>query len=161
MLTSRTFIGTLIGGFFTGLAVCGMHYMCQIGLANYSASYNLGYVFGSALIAIFTSTIALGVFFYFSATPTDNWLKRVLCASLIAVSVSGMHWVATVGCEYRLESEAAYTMAELSRQATSILVICLVCSPLYRSICDADPLYTVRWLLPYSRRSGTDREEVP
>lgn len=120
-------LATLIGGLFSGLAVCGMHYMGQIGLANYSASYRLKYVLGSALIAIFASTIALGVFFHLTATWTDNRLKRGLCASLLAASVSGMHWVATLGCEYRLNSSTRYLHGGLSREATTILVICLVC----------------------------------
>jgi len=141
---SVSVLRTLIGGVLTGIAVCGMHYMSQIGLANYSASYNLAYVFGSALIAIFASTAALGIFFYFTATWTDSWLKRGLCASLLAASVSGMHWVGTVGCEYRLKSSTGYTMVGLSRQATAIVVICLVGSAPFCSIAYANPLHYSR-----------------
>ena len=106
-----------------------MHYMSQIGLANYATSYAIGYVFGSAVIAIFTNTVALGIFFYMKTTWTDSWLKRGLYASLMAVSVSGMHWVATVGCTYRLtslEPTGNGALGGLSRQATAIFIICLV-----------------------------------
>ena len=126
---SVSVLGTTIGGFLTGVAVCGMHYMSQIGLANYAISYSIAYVFGSAIIAIFTSTVALGIFFYMTATWTDSWWKRGLCASLMAVSVSGMHWVSTAGCTYRLtrlEPTGNGALGGLSRQATTIVIICLV-----------------------------------
>ena len=149
--------GMITGGVLTGMAVCGMHYMGQIGLANYATSYSVGYVLGSVVIAVFTSTVALGTFFYLKATWTDNWLKRGFCASLMAASVSGMHWVATVGCTYRLrilEPGRNGALGGLSRQATTIVVICLVCGRDLNSSHHADALsllavvrYLWLWLL--------------
>lgn len=160
---SVSILGTLIGGFLTGSAVCGMHYMSQIGLANYSVSYNLAYVFGSAIIAVFASTIALGIFFYSTATWTDSWLKRGLCAALMAASVSGMHWVGILGCEYHLESNNGNPMGGLSREATVIVVICLVSSFLIGPLLttDADIWNTVRRLLRNSHGFGTHRAAFP
>ena len=43
-----------------------------------------------------------------------------------ATAVSGMHWVATVGTNYRLKYMPGKTGTGLSRQATAIVVICLV-----------------------------------
>ena len=72
---SVSMLGTTIGGVLTGVAVYGMHYMSQIGLANYATSYAIGCVFGSAVIAIFTNIVTIGIFFYMKATWTDSWLS--------------------------------------------------------------------------------------
>ena len=119
---------TLLGGFLTGQAVVGMHYMGQGGISNYNCSYRWQYVLGSVIIATAASTGALGVFFYFKSIWTDSWWKRVFCASLLAVAVSGMHWTATVGTIYRVKKHGNGINANpgLSREATVVVVICLV-----------------------------------
>ena len=119
-------LGTLIGGLLVGSAVCGMHYMGQKGIANYTPFYSWRRVLGSAIIAVAANTTALGVFFYFKSTWTNSWWKRMFCASLLAVSVSGMHWVATVGTSYRMRTSMMEREVGLSREATVIVVICLV-----------------------------------
>lgn len=117
---------TLLGGVLTGAAVCGMHYMGQGGISNYVPVYTWGYVLGSALISVAASTVALSIFFYLKSTWTNSWIKRMACACLLATSVSGMHWVAAVGTAYRLKAGAGSTNNGLSRQATVIVVLCLV-----------------------------------
>jgi NO-binding membrane sensor protein with MHYT domain len=117
---------TLLGGVLTGAAVCGMHYMGQGGISNYVPVYIWGYVLGSALISVTASTAALSIFFYLKSTWTNSWIKRMACASLLATSVSGMHWVAAVGTAYRLKAGAGSSNNGLSRQATVIVVLCLV-----------------------------------
>ncbi len=117
---------TLLGGTLTGAAVCGMHYMGQGGISNYVPIYAWDYVLGSALIAVAASTVALSIFFYLKSTWTNSWVKRLSCASLLAVSVSGMHWVATVGTTYRLKSGMGSSSNGLSREATVVVVLCLV-----------------------------------
>lgn len=119
-------LGTLAGGLLTGTAVCGMHYMGQGGIANYSPSYSWPHVLGSAIIAVCATTIALGVFFYLKSAWTNSWYKRAICASTLAVAVSGMHWVATVGTQYRWKAHDFKPSEGLSREATVIVVICLV-----------------------------------
>lgn len=119
-------LGTMVGGLLVGLAVCGMHYMGQKGIANYTPSYSWRHVFGSAIIAVAADTVALGVFFYLRSTWTNSWWKRMSCASLLAVSVSGMHWVATVGTAYRMRADMMQNTSGLSREATVVVVICLV-----------------------------------
>lgn len=119
---------TLMGGLLTGFAVCGMHYLGQGGIANYTPFYLWTYVVGSAIIAVVATTVALGVFFYFNSMWTNSWWKRGLCASLLAVAVSGMHWTATVGTKYRFKPYIGETMEGLSREATVVVVICLVIS---------------------------------
>ncbi|KAL8733324.1 MAG: hypothetical protein Q9166_002148 [cf. Caloplaca sp. 2 TL-2023] len=111
-------------GFLTGAAVCGMHYLGQGGIANYYVSYDWPYVLGSAFIAVTAATVALGVFFYLKHTWTNSWWKRALCAALLGASVSGMHWVATVGTVYRLRRQARKG-GGLTRQSTVVIVLCL------------------------------------
>lgn len=117
-------LGTMVGGLLVGSAVCGMHYMGQKGIANYTPSYSWRRVLGSAIIAVAANSIALGVFFYFRSTWANSWWKRMSCASLLAVSVSGMHWVATVGTAYRVRA-VSIGKTGLSREATVVVVICL------------------------------------
>ena len=119
-------LGTVVGGLLVGSAVCGMHYMGQKGIANYTPIYAWRRVLGSAIIAVVANTIALGVFFYFRSAWTNSWWKRLSCASLLAVSVSGMHWVATVGTAYRMRQDIMEKTSGLSREATVVVVICLV-----------------------------------
>ena len=128
---SVTVIGTVVGGLTTGFAVCGMHYLGQGGIANYQTVYDWKFILGAAIIAVVASTIALGVFFYFKSTWTNAWWKRFLCALLLAVAVSGMHWCATFGTSYRLLSMTGADQAGLSRRATVIVVMCLVSRPCF------------------------------
>ncbi|KAL9609642.1 MAG: hypothetical protein Q9167_005595 [Letrouitia subvulpina] len=121
---SVNFTGTMVGGFLTGAAVCGMHYTGQGGIINYRVSYDYKYVLGSAIIAVTATTIALGIFFYLKSTWTNNWVKRVLCASVLAVAVSGMHWIATIGTTYHYR-RIDHKIGGLGRQATIIIVLCL------------------------------------
>ncbi|KAL8845949.1 MAG: hypothetical protein Q9221_008928 [Calogaya cf. arnoldii] len=111
-------------GILTGAAVCGMHYLGQGGTANYHVSYSWPYVLGSALIAVTAATVALGVFFYLKQEWTENWWKRALCAALLATSVSGMHWVATVSTIYRWKPQARKASG-LGRRGTVVIVLCL------------------------------------
>lgn len=122
---SVNFTGTVVGGLLTGAAVCGMHYMGQGGITNYQVSYDYKYVLGSAIIAVAATTISLGIFFYLKSIWTNSWVKRVLCASVLAVAVSGMHWVATVGTTYRYRT-IDHGIGGLGRQTTVIIVLCLV-----------------------------------
>ena len=55
-------------GLLTGIAVCGMHYVGQLGIFNYHCEYKVGSVVGSAIVAIAASAIALGVFFRLQET---------------------------------------------------------------------------------------------
>lgn len=118
-------IRIIIAGVLTGSAVCGMHYLGQGGISNYNACYKWGYVLGSSFIAVSASTIALWIFFHLKATWTNSWWKRALCASVLAASVSGMHWVATVGTVYRYARKARRGDG-LTRQATVVVVLCFV-----------------------------------
>ena len=128
------YIRILIGGLLTGSSVCGMHYVGQLGIANYRCSYNVANVVGSAIIAVFSSTTALGIFFRWRATWTDSWWRRGICAFLLAGAVSGMHWTATAGTTYLERDESIKNGTQLSR--SQVVIICAVLVSLLTPLAD-------------------------
>lgn len=116
----------ILGGIVTGLAVLGMHYTAEIGISNYTISFSWKYILGSAAVAVAANIAALGIFFYVTKVWTNGLLKKLFCASLLAISVSGMHWVATVGTSYRFKRRSSSTRNDLSRQGAAVVVVCLV-----------------------------------
>ena len=60
-----------------------MHYMGNGGISNFTLEYIWPFVFGSAVIAVAASTVALGIFFYFKSQWTNTWLKRGSCATIL------------------------------------------------------------------------------
>lgn len=115
-----------LGGALAGLTICGMHYLGQAGILNYWVKYMVGNIVGSVLIAVIATTAALAVFFILRATWIASWWSRALTASLLAGAVSGMHWVAEIGTQYRLKQSDTATDGVLSSNATVIVVIVLV-----------------------------------
>lgn len=116
----------VLTGALTGAAVCGMHYVGQLGIYNYSCTYQVGNVVGAAIIAVFASITALGVFFRLRESWTNSWWKRVVCATVLAGAVSGMHWTAAVGTTYRIKS-VTVNRSELNPTQTVIICSVLVC----------------------------------
>ncbi|EEQ28529.1 hypothetical protein McanCB56680_006570 [Microsporum canis] len=121
-------------GTLTGVAVCGMHYVGQLGIANYSCTYQVGNVVGAALIAICASITALGVFFRLRASWTDDWWKRLFCGLILASAVSGMHWTAAVGTIYRVTSTVG-AKGQLSSSQAVIICCTLSLSSCFFLIC--------------------------
>ena len=117
-----------VGGILAGLAICGMHYLGQAGISNYISVYSVGHVIGSAVVAVVASIVALSVFFVLRATWTNSWWKRALCAIILAGAVFGMHWLASVGTQYRLKHANLSSPHNISRDSTVIVVIVLVCT---------------------------------
>lgn len=128
-------ISLVICGALTGLAVCGMHYLGQAGIANYTCVYQPAYVVGSAIIAVFACTVALSIFFLLRAAWTNSWWKRTLCGVILAGGISGMHWLATVGTNYRFKVLGPAVAGSLSRRGTVIVVLILVSH--LRNVCIA------------------------
>jgi NO-binding membrane sensor protein with MHYT domain len=116
-----------VGGTLAGLAICGMHYLGQAGISNYISVYSVGNVVGAAVVAVVASIVALSVFFVLRATWTNSWWKRALCAIILAGAVFGMHWLASVGTQYRLKHVDLSSSHNISRNSTVIVVIVLVC----------------------------------
>ncbi|KAH8600190.1 hypothetical protein B0O99DRAFT_503943 [Bisporella sp. PMI_857] len=118
-------IRVTIGGTLAGLAICGMHYLGQAGISNYTSVYNVGNVVGSVVIAIAASIVALSLFFVFRAAWINSWWKRALCAVILASAVFGMHWTASIGTQYRLKQGDASLPYSISRDLTVRVVIVL------------------------------------
>ncbi|KAI9734718.1 MAG: hypothetical protein M1818_006705 [Claussenomyces sp. TS43310] len=114
-----------LGGTLTGQAICGMHYLGQAGISNYTCIYSPAKVVGSALIAIIASVAALWVFFVLRSTWTNSWWKRALTATVLAGGVSGMHWLASIGTQYQLKHVNPSHLQDLSNDSTIIVVIVL------------------------------------
>ncbi len=115
------------GGALAGLAICGMHYLGQAGIANYTSVYDIGRVVGAAIIAVVASITALSLFFVFQASWTTSWWKRAICAIILAGAVSGMHWTASSGTSYRFKKQDTSSKDPLTRNHTVIIVLVLVC----------------------------------
>ncbi|KAM5357827.1 hypothetical protein ACJZ2D_015870 [Fusarium nematophilum] len=114
----------IAGGILCGTAVCGMHYLGNASIDNYTCVYRPSYVVGSAIIAVVASNVALAMFFVFRAMWANAWWKRAISAVVLAGAVSGMHWCAAVGTRYRLV-KIKPEGNEPSRTATVVVVICL------------------------------------
>ncbi|KAL3470909.1 hypothetical protein BJX99DRAFT_38012 [Aspergillus californicus] len=117
----------LTGGILTGGAVCGMHYVGQLGISNYKCTYQAANVAGAAVIAVFASTAALSIFFRWRASWTNSWWRRGVCGFLMALAVSGMHWTAAVGTTYKEHNPSANRGGQLSRTQTVIICSVLAC----------------------------------
>ncbi|ROT34959.1 hypothetical protein SODALDRAFT_284565 [Sodiomyces alkalinus F11] len=137
------------GGVLAGAAICGMHYLGEYSVSNYDCIYRLSNVLGSAIIAVAASIVSLALFFVFRATWTNTWWKRGACSVVLAGAVSGMHWCAATGTEYRLKSLNRET--GLSRDITVIVVICLsVCAC---SVMAGVAIYTARVMRRYASKA--------
>ncbi|KAI9761624.1 MAG: hypothetical protein M1840_001740 [Geoglossum simile] len=123
--TSETIskVRTGISGTLAGLAICGMHYLGQAGISNYNCSYRVPHVVGAAIIAVLASITALAVFFALRAAWTHSWWKRATCAIVLAGAVSGMHWTAALGTQYRFRSGTAVPHLNLTAKQTVTMVI--------------------------------------
>ncbi|RDL31329.1 uncharacterized protein BP5553_09538 [Venustampulla echinocandica] len=117
-------VRVVVGGTLAGLAICGMHYLGQAGISNYSCVYSIGHVVGSIIVAVAATIAALTVFFVLRAAWTNSWWKRALCAIVLAGAVFGMHWTAAVGTQYRLKQGATSSPASsISRDLTVIVIV--------------------------------------
>ncbi|RKK81531.1 hypothetical protein BFJ68_g15984 [Fusarium oxysporum] len=114
----------IAGGILCGIAICGMHYLGNASIDNYTCVYRPAYVVGSAIIAVITSNVALAIFFVFRAMWANTWWKRAISAVVLAGAVSGMHWCAAAGTRYRLV-KAKPEVSKTSRSATVGVAICL------------------------------------
>ncbi|KAI2830041.1 hypothetical protein CBS63078_30 [Aspergillus niger] len=122
------YIRILTGGVLTGGAVCGMHYIGQLGISNYRCSYRVANIVGATIIAVFASTVALTVFFRWRATWTDSWWRRGICGCVLALAVSGMHWTAAVGTYYYNHDTTMKHNGQLSRSQVVIISSVLACA---------------------------------
>ncbi|KAF7932676.1 uncharacterized protein EAE98_003975 [Botrytis deweyae] len=93
-----------LGGTLAGLGICGMHYLGQASISNYACFYNIVWVFISAFIGIAGSVGSIYLFFLWRSSWASCWSKKGICACLLAFSISGLHWLSSVGTHYHLHS---------------------------------------------------------
>jgi NO-binding membrane sensor protein with MHYT domain len=118
----------VLGGTLAGFAICGMHYLGQAGIANYDCIYIVPYVVGAGVIAVGACITVLLGFYSFRSLWANAWWKRLLCAILLALAVSAMHWLAAIGTQYRLKTLSNGNPATSfdKHNGTIVLVIVLV-----------------------------------
>lgn len=138
------------GGTLAGGAICGMHYLGNASISNYTCIYNSINVAFSAVIAVGASVMALALFFVFRASWTNAWWKRAGTAIILAGAVSGMHWCASTGTQYRLVA-LNNGLNEASRNTTVIIVICLSVGACF--IIAGTAFYTARVMSRYAHKA--------
>jgi NO-binding membrane sensor protein with MHYT domain len=138
------------GGTLAGAAICGMHYLGNASINNYVCTYNIANVAFAALIAVAASITALSLFFVFRAAWTNSWWKRAGSAVVLAGAVSGMHWCASTGTQYKLV-ELNNGTNETSRNTTVVIVICLSVGACF--IIAGTVIYTARVMSRYAHKA--------
>ncbi|TKA27206.1 hypothetical protein B0A50_04543 [Salinomyces thailandicus] len=91
-------------GVFAGLSIVGMHYIGNFGITNYTLQYGQRYLAASIIIAIGDCMLVLILFYTLREKWISSWWKRLLCAMFLAGGVCAMHFTASTGCIYRLQS---------------------------------------------------------
>ncbi|KAI1381411.1 hypothetical protein F4677DRAFT_125462 [Hypoxylon crocopeplum] len=134
------------GGVLAGAAICGMHYMGNLSISNYHCVYDNVYVVGAALFAVFDSIVALSLFFVFRASWRNTWWKRVLSACVLAGAVSGMHWVAAAGTNYRL-----IRLNESSQLSQTHAIIVAICLSIAAALFIAGSVSYATWIMRRNR----------
>ena len=122
----------LLGGTIVGSGICGMHYLGQGGIANYTPVYERRFIVAAGIIAVAASSAALGYFFHFTSLWRNAWYRRLGCAIGLATAVSGMHWTATAGTAYRFSRLNGES--KKSRLSIVIVVLCLVLKSYFQSL---------------------------
>ncbi|PBP21700.1 hypothetical protein BUE80_DR007606 [Diplocarpon rosae] len=112
----------ILGGILAGLGVCGMHFLGQAGIANYDCIYDVANFVSAAVIAVVASVVALVFFFISRSAWQASWWKRALVGVILASAVSGMHWVASVGTNYRYK-ETGTQLANTTPISTTVVII--------------------------------------
>ena len=119
-----TFFGYLIApGIVAGAAICGMHYAGSFGIANYDPHFKPGYVAGSIVLASLACVAALSGLFILQDLWMSNFKLRLLVAIVLAATVSGMHWCATVGTWYTVKHDRR---GESTARTTNSIVAAVV-----------------------------------
>ncbi|KAI1104448.1 FAD dependent oxidoreductase-domain-containing protein [Jackrogersella minutella] len=140
------------GGVLAAGGICGMHYVGNYSIDNYDCIYDPVYVVGAALIAVFDSIVALSIFFVFRASWRNVWWKRALSACLLAGAVSGMHWVAAVGTQYRLTH-----LNQLNQSPQTQAIIVVICLSVIGAFFLGGSVIYATW---HTRRNANKAQQI-
>jgi NO-binding membrane sensor protein with MHYT domain len=128
-----------VGGLFTGLGVCVMHYVGMMSMRGpVDVKWNPGVVAASVLIAVVASTAAFWILFRLLALFPRLEALRIVSAFVMAIAVCGMHYTGMYAAEFTastandvivggmLPSSTAMAIAIDSAVAVNIFIIMLV-----------------------------------
>lgn len=118
------YISLIITGIAAGLSITGMHYIGNFGTNNYDLQNSSKHILGAASIAVVACWVSFTIFFHQREHWINYWWRRALCACLLAGTVSGMHWTASIGTSYKLRSY--HSGSEFERNRNLIVAIVLV-----------------------------------
>ena len=97
-----------IGGFFIASGVCIMHYIGMMAMVfDGYMEWNAGIVAASCLIALVAATAALWIMFRLLAMFPNLELLRFVCAVVMAIAVSGMHYTGMAAASFKYEAGKA------------------------------------------------------
>ncbi|KAH7350231.1 hypothetical protein BKA66DRAFT_476587 [Pyrenochaeta sp. MPI-SDFR-AT-0127] len=120
------YLSLIITGLAAGLSITGMHYVGNLGTSNYTLQHNPRNVIGAAAIAVFDCWFSFTIFFHQREHWINFWWRRLLCATLLAAAVSGMHWTATVGTRYYLRSLSEGNSRGQNVNVTLASILCMI-----------------------------------
>ena len=84
-------LNIIVGGFISGTAICGMHYVGVVGIQNYTSIFDFRIVIASVVIGLAAASTALGIFFRFKYAWTNAVWKRGMCAIALATAIRYAH----------------------------------------------------------------------
>ena len=91
----------LLGGILIASGVCIMHYVGMLAIVfEGTMRWNPGIVAASCLIALVAATAALWIMFRLLAMFPNLELLRFICAVIMAIAVSGMHYTGMQAAEF-------------------------------------------------------------
>ena len=100
----------LVGGFFIASGVCIMHYIGMMAIVfQGTMTWRPGIVAASCLIALVAATAALWIMFRLLAMFPNLELLRFVCAVVMAIAVSGMHYTGMVAAEFNYSPQSSPT----------------------------------------------------
>lgn len=121
----------VLGSFLMGMGISGMHYIGMMGLVvpNYVLHYNLLLVIFSVLIAICGSGLAFWLMFKYKQTLTNKFLYKLSTATMIALSIVGMHYTGMAAASFHFVPETLKSLNDIPGEQGLMLfvVIFLIC----------------------------------
>ena len=123
----------VLGSFLMGMGISGMHYIGMMGLIvpNYVLHYNLLLVIFSVLIAICGSGLAFWLMFKYKQTLTNKFLYKLSTATMIALSIVGMHYTGMAAASFHFVPETLKSLNNIPGEQglmlfVAIFLTCLV-----------------------------------
>lgn len=120
----------ILGSFVMGIGISGMHYTGMVGLLipGYVIHYDILLVIFSVLIAICGVGLTFWLFFKTKHANTNQFLLRLSVATLLAISIVGMHYTGMAAATFHTLEESVSVMS--GQDASSLMlfvIIAIIC----------------------------------